>query len=131
MTEEFTLEPLAEQLGGAVQESGETGYAIIASPLSSDHWIYGDPAAVIEKGDGWSIESPPMPMRAGTDDPRRTELAEMLTLAGRYAVRAATLGGKDMNFDPDALLQNLIIGMLGYCTADGLSGPSSSTSNPS
>ena len=94
---------------------------IIKTPLPYHHWIYGDPAAIVEEGDGWSLECPPMPMRAGTDDPRRTELAEMLTLAGRYAVRAATLNGKDMDFDPDALLQNLIIGMLGYCTSDGLS----------
>jgi hypothetical protein len=44
----------------------------------------------------------------------------MLILAGKYAVRSATLKGTVMDFDPDALIQNLIVGFLGYYTKDGL-----------
>lgn len=62
-----------------------------------------------------------MPMRIGTNDPRRAEMKEMLQKAGRYAVRSATANGELDDFDPDALIQNLIVGMLGYNTLDGLS----------
>ena len=44
----------------------------------------------------------------------------MIRLAGKYAVRCATMNGKEMDFDPDALLQNLVVGFLGYFTEDGL-----------
>ena len=47
--------------------------------------------------------------------------AEAIKTAGRYAVRCATMNGKEMDFDPDALLQNLVVGFLGYWTEDGRS----------
>ncbi len=31
----------------------------------------------------------------------------------------ATMKGKEQDFDPDALIQNLIVGMLGYHTPTG------------
>ena len=31
------------------------------------------------------------------------------------------MNGKEMDFDPGALLQNLVVGMLGYWTENGLS----------
>ena len=49
------------------------------------------------------------------------DFAEKIRKAGKHAVRCATMRGKEMNFDPDALLQNLVVGMLGYWTEDGLS----------
>ena len=88
-------------------------FGVIDFPLSKDHWLFAEP----ESG----YEIPPMPMRIGTDDPRRSEMKEMLQQAGRYAVRAATSNGKIDDFDPDAIIQNLIVGMLGYNTPDGLS----------
>ena len=48
-------------------------------------------------------------------------LAEGIRAAARYAIRGATMSGKDENFDPDAMVQNFIVGMLGYWTKDGLS----------
>jgi hypothetical protein len=59
----------------------------------------------------------------------REEFAAKIREAGRYAVRSATMNGKDMDFDPDALVQNLVVGMLGYWTNDGLS--SDDWANPS
>ena len=41
--------------------------------------------------------------------------------AVKYAVRGATMSGKDMDFDPDALVQNALVGLFGYHTEDGLS----------
>ena len=88
-----------------------SAFGTISLPLPDDHWLFAEP----ESG----YENPPMPMRIGTDDPRRREMKEMLQQAGRYAVRAATANGKVDNYDPDAVIQNLIVGMLGYNTPDG------------
>lgn len=51
----------------------------------------------------------------------KQEFEEKIRRAGKYAVRAATMKGKEMDFDPDALLQNLVTAFLGYATEDGLS----------
>lgn len=48
-------------------------------------------------------------------------LAEIIRKVGKYAVRASTMNGREMDFDPDAMLQNLVVGMLGYWTETGLS----------
>lgn len=89
------------------------GVATASFPLPNDHWLYAD--------DG-SFDAPPMPMRMGTDDPRRQQFNEWVRAAARHAVRAATMNGKDADFDPDALVQNMVVGLLGYHTPDGLCG---------
>jgi hypothetical protein len=61
-----------------------------------------------------------MPFRIGTDDPRRLEWCNKIREAAQYAVRASTRCGKEDDFDPDAMVQNMTIGMLGYSTPDGL-----------
>lgn len=109
------LDQLAALTGGKIEEGPTrlpdgSGFAVMSMPLPQDHWLYAKHENI-----------PPMPMRIGTDDPRRGELAEMIRLAGRYAVRCATMNGKEMDFDPDALVQNLVVGLLGYWTPDGLS----------
>lgn len=80
-------------------------------PLPKDHWLYAD-------SDGF--EAPPMPMRMGETDPRRRWFEDAVASAARYAVRASTMNGKDNDFDPDAIVQNMIVGLLGYHTEDGL-----------
>jgi hypothetical protein len=114
MSEEL-VRKLAKDLGGEIKEMGRlpdgSGFAMMSMPLPKTHWLY--------KDDGF--EAPPMPMRMGTDDPGRPDWEAKLRAAGRYAVRSATMNGKEMDFDPDALVQNLITGFLGYYTPDGLS----------
>ena len=88
-----------------------SAFTTVSFPLPKDHWIYAEP----ESG----YEEPPMVMKMGTDNPERKEWTEKLRTAGRYAVRAATMNGKEMDFDPDALVQNLVIAVLGYYTPDG------------
>lgn len=73
---------------------------------------------------------PPMPMRMGTDHPRHREVVQQIWEAGRYAVRCATMNGKEMDFDPDALVQNLVVGLLGYHTPDGLTDDERANPNP-
>lgn len=123
---------MAEMLGGKVEEVGGplpdgSGFAVMSMPLKKDHWIY-------EKAeDGFSLP-PSMPLRMGSEETiliqigdrplrvlSRHEFSNLLREAGKHAVRGATMGGTEMDFDPDALLQNLVVGALGYWTADGLS----------
>lgn len=98
--------------GGAVLEDGHA-FMTASFPLPKDHWLYKVEA------DGFAAP-PPMPFRMGTDDPRRQEFNKKIQAAARYAVKAATRNGKDEDFDPDAMVQNMITGMLGYHTPDGL-----------
>jgi len=76
-------------------------------PLPKDHWIY-------ERA-----EEPPAPFRMGVGDPLRRCLETRIVEAAKYAVQGATMNGEVMDFDPDALIQNLVVGLFGYCTSDG------------
>ncbi len=84
-----------------------SAFGVLSLPLPKDHWIYG------------SSEPPPMPMRMGRG-PKREAAAKDIRTAARYAVRASTMRGTEMDFDPDAMVQNFVVGLLGYWTADGL-----------
>jgi hypothetical protein len=75
-------------------------------PLPRDHWLY-EPTG-----------EPPAPWRVGEGE-RRSDLAGHITQAARYAIKASTMSGLDDDFDPDALVQNMLVGMLGYWTHDG------------
>lgn len=77
--------------------------------LPKDHWLFAE-----------GSEEPPMGLRCGTDDPMRKIFAERIREAAKYAVRGATMNGTTDNFDPDAIVQNMIVGLLGYFSADGL-----------
>lgn len=80
--------------------------------LPKDHWIY-------QKGpDGFDLP-PPMVFRMASGYSRQ-QAAQKIWEAAKYAVRGATMHGTAMDFDPDALCQNLVVGMLGYHTEDGL-----------
>lgn len=102
------------KMTGTVQEKGilpdGSGYAVISYPLPKDHW---------STAPGFNV--PPMPMRMGTDDPGRDIKADQIRAAARYAIRASTMNGQESDFDPDAMVQNFVVGMLGYWTPDGLS----------
>lgn len=87
-----------------------SAFGVFSFPLPKDHWL-------TKEGD----DKPPMPFLIGTNDPKRADLVEKIWAAGRYAVRATTMNGKEKDFDPDALIQNLVVGMVGYYTEDGLS----------
>ncbi len=51
----------------------------------------------------------------------KQEFAEHIRQACRYAYRASTMNGKEPDLSPDALVQNMVNGMLGYWTETGLS----------
>lgn len=131
---EDLVKKLANDLGGTIQEMGRlpdgSGFATMSLPLPKDHWSVTHP-------DDFNV--PRMPFRMGTNEHivvqifpaatvgdrqlrmTRQEFADRIKEAGRYAYRCATMNGKDTDIDPDALLQNLVVGFLGYWTENGLS----------
>jgi hypothetical protein len=108
------IKELARSTDGKINECfalpDGSGFATMSMPLPKDHWL------LVE-----GYNEPPMPMKLGTDSPAREVFRKMLIDAGRYAVRASTMNGKEEDFDPDAMVGNFVIGMLGYYTHDGLS----------
>jgi hypothetical protein len=108
------LNQLAKDLGGTIEEAVElpdgSGFAVMSLPLPADHWL---------TQPGFSV--PPMPFRRGANHPEREPWANAIREAGKYAIRASTMNGQEIDFDPDAMLQNLVVGMLGYWTDNGLS----------
>lgn len=86
-----------------------SGFAVASLAMPRDHWL---------TREGFNV--PPMPWRTG-DGTARGQLAEEIRVAARYAIRAATMNGKESDFDPDAMVQNFVVGMLGYWTEDGYS----------
>lgn len=123
---DFVHEFLATWVGGMMAEDTQalpdgSGFAVMSMPLTKDHWL----TAELAPDDPY--EEPPMPLRTGTAVVRdetgrsREDWAEMVRAAARWAVRASTMRGTETDFDPDAMVQNMVVGMLGYWTPDGLS----------
>lgn len=113
------VQMIANAVGGKIESAGAlpdgSGFATMSMPLPVTHWIY------TKGADGYGLP-PPMPFRMGGSHHLRLQWSEKVREAAKYAIRGATMHGQENDFDPDALLQNLIVGLFGYHTADGLSG---------
>lgn len=96
--------------GGVTVLPDGSAFAVVSLPLPDRHWLYAEHENI-----------PPMGVRTGTDDPRRRGLEAAIRAAVRYGYRCASMNGKATNIDPDALVQNVIVGLLGYHTPDGSS----------
>lgn len=111
------IKKFINHIGGTVNEAAilpdGSGFATASFPLPADHWLYFE--------NEHKYEAPPMGMRCGTNHPRYFEMKKMIYEAARYAVKRATMNGKCMDFDPDALVQNMVTGLIGYHTPEGLS----------
>ena len=104
--------PAAAPAAGTVLPDG-SGFFTASMPLPADHWLTAAPS-----GD---YEPPPMKLRMAAG-PARDAMAELLREAARQAIRASTLNGAEPDFDPDALVQNLVVSLLGYWSEDGTAG---------
>ena len=109
------LDELASATGGTIDEVGllpdGSGFATMSMPLPKNHWLMAE---------GFNV--PPMGLRVGTDNvDLHRELCQIITAATRYAYRSSSMNGKEEDIDPDALVQNMIVGLLGYHTNDGTS----------
>lgn len=79
-------------------------FFVASLPLPKDHWLY-EPAD----------NTVPLKTLSEFVTPNTyPDLKQAITAAAKRAIKAATLNGKEQNFDPDALVQNLVIQMLGY-----------------
>lgn len=77
-----------------------SSFFIASMPLPKDHWIY-EPTG-----------EPPAEFSSLNEDAKKV-LAVLIEKAARYAIKGATMSGKEMDFDPDALIQNLKVGFFG------------------
>lgn len=109
------LDELAKNLGGKIEEIAKlpdgSGFATLSMPLPADHWLYKKRETM----------DPPAPLRLGSNHPLRALLGQMIEDALKYAYKASSSDGKIDDIDPDALLQNMNVGMFGYWTEDGFS----------
>jgi hypothetical protein len=83
-----------------------SAFAVMSFPLPKDHWIY----APWEYRDG-EHEPVELPKPLLTHADR-----EAVVAAVRYAVRGATMRGRETDFDPDALVQNAVYALCGPYT---------------
>ena len=88
-----------------------TAFGVVVLPLPDDHWIYGHDAPCDY---GIKLEEPPALLRHKVSNPERSELERAAQEAAMYAVKASTRFGEEMDFDPDAMVQNFVVGLLGY-----------------
>lgn len=85
--------------------------------LPKDHWIY-TPDESFE---------PPYPMPGSKGENRHKDrMAKNLTKASREAIRRATMNGAEKDFDPDALVQNLLVAVMGPWRSAGGDGSAGS-----
>ena len=80
-----------------------SGFGIMSFPLPKDHWLYKE--SEYEYG---AVEPNDLPSPILTHAHRQQVIAAI-----RYAVRGATLCGKEDDFDPDALVQNAVYALCG------------------
>jgi len=84
-----------------------SAFAVASFPLPTGHWLYAE--REYEPG---AEEPKELPAPILTHEQR-----EAVVAAIRYAVRGATMCGKEPDFDPDALVQNAVYALCGPYTA--------------
>ena len=83
---------------GMVRLPDGSGFCVGSFPLPADHWIYGE-----------SEDGPPALATVRDDGVNVAEMRRAI----RNAIRGSTRNGKDMDFDPDALVTNVVIELTG------------------
>ena len=83
-----------------------SAFAVMSFPLPEDHWLYRP--YVYMDGQIDPVELP-TPVVTHADRDR-------VVAAIRYAIRGATMRGQEMDFDPDALVQNAVYALCGPFT---------------
>ena len=90
-----------------------SAFGVMSFHLPEDHWLYAD--REYRDGECEPIELP-KPILTHAD-------REIVVAAIRYAVRGATMCGQEMDFDPDALVQNAVYALCGpYITVKATGG---------
>lgn len=84
-----------------------SAFFVASFPLPKDHWLYAPRCSEWDEARD-TIADQPLPILT-----HRQQHA--VINAGRYALRAATMCGQEQDFDPDALIQNLVVALCGPC----------------
>ena len=86
-----------------------SAFSVLSLPLQEDHWLYRE--YVYMPGSFDPVELP-SPCLTHADRDR-------VISAIRYAIRGATMRGREKDFDPDALVQNAVYALCGPFHAEG------------
>lgn len=79
--------------------------SMLSMPLPRNHWIYEARPDERDEVRGCRVDVPHPVLDAS--------YRQHVEVAARYAVRGATFCGKEMDFDPDALVRNVIVALCG------------------
>lgn len=99
-----TTPAMPELPDGATVLPDGSAFAIASFPLPSDHWLYAPREYRDGEEEPIELPSPILSHQAHGD---------VVRAAIRYAVRSATMCGKEPDFDPDALVQNAMYALCG------------------
>lgn len=102
MSDDFTVVPKEGDFN--VLPDG-SAFFTASFPLPKDHWLYAPHCAEWDDARGTSADTP-YPIL-------HVSLRDAVIAAAKYAVRGATMCGKDMDFDPDALVKNVAYALCG------------------
>ena len=78
--------------------SDGSAFSVLSLPLPSDHWLYAPQCVEWDSTRDTSLDTP-IPI---LDMSQRAAVVTAI----RWAIRGATMNGKEMDFDPDALVLN-------------------------
>lgn len=92
-----------ERLMGQVSLPDGSAFAIASFPLPKAHWLYAPREYATGAGEPLELPTPIL-----THGQR-----EAVVAAIRYAVRGATMCGREQDFDPDAMVQNAVYALCG------------------
>lgn len=104
----FTHPPQPVQPAGAQGEPvtvlpDGSAFAVMSFPLSKDHWLYAERQYLAGEYEPVELGKPIL----------THAFRDSVISAVRYAIRGATNCGKDVDFDPDALVQNAVYALCG------------------
>ena len=80
-----------------------SAFAVASFPLPKDHWLYAPREYDVDAENPKELPSPILTHAL------RAEVVSAI----RYAIRGATMCGKETDFDPDALVQNAVYALCG------------------
>ena len=115
------LQDFADAVGGKIESVGGplsdgSGFATMSFPLPKTHWLYAPSCEQWDSARDTNADTP-LPIVSN-------ELRDAVKTAMRWAIRGATMNGKEMDFDPDALVLNAAYALCGphrgsYTVAQG------------
>ncbi len=90
-----------------------SAFAVTSFPLPKDHWLYAPREYDVDAENPKELPSPILTHAL------RAEVVSAI----RYAIRGATMCGKETDFDPDALVQNAVYALCGPYGSAALAAP--------